>query len=86
MAMLSKIRVGRNDTRDAVIKIELVDSEDMNDDVLKEFFNDLGHRSSFCLVEFKGQGHGDSVIAHLRPIKPKELSRRVEQMMKEGEI
>lgn len=83
MAMLSKIRIGRNDDRDAVIKIDLAaSSEDMNDDVLKEFINDFKHISYHCSVEFKGGPEGFQTI-HIKPIRPADLFTQAHKMLQQ---
>lgn len=80
--MKSKMRVdfkglGENGF-EPVIRIELQDSEDVRDGLLKAFFEKLGHQSNWLVADIQSAGiAGEVSYITLTPVEPSELQETV---------
>lgn len=65
-----------------VIKVDLQGSEDVRDKLIKEYFQQLGHQSSWLKVDFKYHGQDPDIITEIfiTPIRPWEIESTIDLM------
>lgn len=68
-----------------VIRVELIESDDTRDKLLKSFFDSLGYESNWLVVQFDPKR--ESSFPHritISPLEPKEFPETITLMTKRG--